>query len=56
MAKGVYHAPTLEQLQAFRAIPDEEKLRWLEAMRQTLHEALSPEQKEVMQRFRRGEL
>jgi len=53
---GVRHVYTIEQLRAFRAVPAEEKLRWLESMRRLLERALTAEKLEIMQRFRRGEL
>ena len=54
--RGVTHAYTIEQLRAFRDVPAEEKLRWLESMRRFLERSLTPEKLEIMQRFRRGEL
>jgi hypothetical protein len=54
--RGVRHVYTDEQLRAFGAVPAEEKLRWLESMRQLLERALTPEKLELMQRFRRGDL
>ena len=50
------HAYSIEKLREFRAVPAEEKLRWLEEMRRFLEKTLTPEQLEVMQRFRRGDL
>lgn len=54
--RGVRHVYTDEQLRAFRDVPAEEKLRWLESMRQLLARALTPEKLELMQRLRRGDL
>ena len=54
--RGYTHAYTIEQLRAFRAVPAEEKLRWLESMRRFLERSLTPEKLEIMQRFRRGDL
>jgi truncated hemoglobin YjbI len=54
--RGIRHAPTLEQMLAFRAVSAEEKLRWLESVRQTLDQALPPAKKAVFQKMRRGEL
>jgi hypothetical protein len=54
--RGIHHAYSLDQLREFRAIPAEEKLRWLEAMRGFLERALTPEKLEIMKRFRRGDL
>jgi hypothetical protein len=54
--KGYVHAYTIEQLRAFRDVPAEDKLRWLEGMRQFLERSLTPEKVEIMRRFRRGEL
>lgn len=54
--RGVTHAYTIEQLRSFRAVPAEDKLRWLEAMRSFLERSLTPEKLEIMERFRRGEL
>ncbi len=53
---GVRHAPTLSQLVEFRRVSAEEKLRWLESVRQTLNEALSPAKKAAFQKLRRGEI
>ena len=54
--KGYAHAYTIEQLRAFRDVPAEAKLRWLEGMRRFLERSLTPEKLEIMRRFRRGEL
>lgn len=54
--RGYSHAYTIEQLRAFRDVPAEDKLRWLESMRRFLERSLTPERLEIMQRFRRGEL
>ena len=54
--RGYSHAYTIEQLRAFRDVPAEDKLRWLEAMRRFLERSLTPERLEIMQRFRRGDL
>jgi hypothetical protein len=43
-------------LLAFRAVPAEDKLRWLEEMRQFLDRFLTPETKLLLDRFRRGDL
>ncbi|HVV88293.1 MAG TPA: hypothetical protein VHE35_34865 [Kofleriaceae bacterium] len=47
---------TVEQLRAFRDVPAEEKLRWLESMRRLLERSLTPERLAILLRFRRGEL
>ena len=54
--RGYSHAYTIEQLRAFRDVPAEDKLRWLESMRRFLERSLTPERLEIMQRFRRGEI
>ena len=54
--RGVVHAYSIEQLRAFRDVPAEQKLRWLEGMRRFLARSLTPEKIEIMQRFRRGDL
>ncbi len=54
--RGIAHVYSLEQLRAFRDVPAEDKLRWLEAMRRLLERALTPEKLEIMNRFRRGDL
>ena len=54
--RGVRRSYSLEQLIAFRDVPAEEKLRWLESMRRFLERSLTPEKLEIMQRFRRGDL
>ncbi len=54
--RGFTHAYTIEQLRAFRDVPAEEKLRWLESMRRFLERSLTPEKLAIMQRFRRSEL
>jgi hypothetical protein len=54
--RGVVHAYSLEQLRAFRDVPAEDKLRWLERMRSFLARSLTPEKIEIMNRFRRGDL
>ncbi len=51
--RGVWHAKPIEELLAFKAIPAEEKLRWLESVRQTLN-ALPAKQQETIRRFRLG--
>lgn len=54
--KGVYHSHSTEKLLAFRDVPVADKLRWLEEMRQLLERFLSPERRELFERFRRGEI
>ena len=54
--RGVKHVYSIEKLLAFRAVPAEDKLRWLEEMRRFLDRALTPERKAFMDRFRRGDL
>ncbi len=54
--KGVYHVHSTEKLLAFRDVSATDKLRWLEEMRQLLERFLSPERKELFERFRRGEI
>jgi hypothetical protein len=56
LTRGVRRSYTTEQLLAFQAVPADEKLRWLESMRQLLERALTPEKLALMQRFRRGDL
>lgn len=54
--RGVRRTYGIEQLRAFRDVPAEEKLRWLESMRRLLERSLTPEKLAIMQRFRRGDL
>ncbi len=54
--RGFSHAYSMEQLRAFRDVPAEDKLRWLEGMRRFLERSLTPEKLQIMQRFRRGDL
>jgi hypothetical protein len=54
--RGVAHRPTTEQMLKFRALPAEAKLRWLEDMRQFVARHLPRERREILQRFRRGEI
>lgn len=54
--RGYSHAYSIEQLRAFRDVPAEQKLRWLESMRRFLERSLTPEKLETMRRFRRGEI
>ncbi|MEJ7599859.1 MAG: hypothetical protein WKG01_18280 [Kofleriaceae bacterium] len=54
--RGYSHAYSIEQLRAFRDVPAEDKLRWLEGMRRFLERSLTPEKIEIMHRFRRGDL
>ncbi len=53
---GVAHHPSVEQMLHFRAVPAEEKLRWLEDIRLLLARFVPPERRALMNRFRRGEL
>ncbi len=55
-ARGVAHHYTTDQLLAFRDVPAADKLRWLEEMKRFLERFQSEEQRETMQRFRRGDL
>ena len=55
-SRGVVHRPTTEQLVAFRDVPAADKLRWLSEMSRLLERSQSEEQRETMQRFRRGDL
>jgi hypothetical protein len=54
--RGFSHIYSIEQLRAFRDVPAEDKLRWLEGMRRFLERSLTPEKLEIMRRFRRGDL
>ncbi len=54
--RGIYHAHPTEKLLEFRDGPVADKLRWLEEMRQLLDRFLTPERKELFERFRRGEI
>ncbi len=54
--RGFAHHPSVEQMLHFRAVPAEEKLRWLEEMRQLLARLVPPERRALMNRFRRGDL
>src|SRR5437764_947485 len=49
---GFRHAYSIEKLREFRAVPAEEKLRWLEEMRCFLEPALTPEKIAIIQGFR----
>ena len=53
---GVYHHHTDDELRRFRALSPREKLEWLEDMRRFLLRFQPPRQREIMNRFRRGEL
>ena len=53
---GFAHHPSVEQMLHFRAVPAEEKLRWLEEMRLLVARFVPPERRALMNRFRRGEL
>jgi hypothetical protein len=53
---GVYHHHSDEELVRFRSLSPLEKLEWLEAMRRFLLRFQPAEQREIMNRFRRGEL
>jgi hypothetical protein len=52
----VYHYHSDEELLRFHALPAEQKLEWLEAVRVFLRRFQPPRQREIMHRFRRGEL
>ena len=54
--RGVVSRPTVEAMLRFRALSAEQKLQWLEEMRAFLLKFQSPERRQIMQRFRRGDL
>jgi len=53
--RGVWHALSNEQLREFAKISAEEKLRWLETVRQTLRQ-LPADRQATIQKFREGKL
>lgn len=55
-ARGFSHHVPTEKLLAFAALPAEEKLRWLEELRQLMARGLTPERRALMERFRKGEI
>lgn len=54
--RGYTHVHTDEELRRFRALSVEEKLEWLESMRSFLARFHGPKQREIMNRFRRGDI
>lgn len=54
--RGVAHHYTTEQLLAFSEVSAADKLRWLEEVSHFLARFQSDDQRETMQRFRRGDL
>jgi len=50
-----YHV-TDEQIEAYRKLPPEERLRWLEEAQEFIYKALSKEKWEILQKFRRGDI
>jgi hypothetical protein len=54
--KGFSYHVTDEQIEAYRKLPIEERLRWLEEAREFLAKILPNEQLEIMEKFRRGEI
>ncbi|TAK67111.1 MAG: hypothetical protein EPO24_00880 [Bacteroidetes bacterium] len=45
-----------EQVREFQKLSVEERFRWLEEAQEFLFKTLPPEQWEIMQKFRRGEI
>jgi hypothetical protein len=54
--RGFDHHHTDEQLLAYAQVPIEQKIRWLEEMRELMSQAMTPEAKAFAQKLRRGEL
>ena len=50
-----YHV-TDDQISFYSKLPYEERLRWLEEALEFMYNALSKEQWEILQKFRRGEI
>lgn len=50
-----YHV-TEEQIRAYRKMPIDERLRWLEEALEFMVHALPPDKWEILQKFRRGEI
>lgn len=50
-----YHV-TDDQIENYRKLPPEERLRWLEEAQEFMYKALSKEKWEILQKFRRGEI
>ena len=54
--KGFSYSVTKEQIEAYRKLPIEERLRWLEEAHEFLSKVLQKEQWETIEKFRRGDL
>lgn len=53
---GFSYVVTDEQIRAWKALPAKDKLDWLEQANQFINKALTPERRQIMERFRRGEI
>ena len=54
--KGFSYYVSREQIEAFRKLPVEERLRWLEEAREFMIRFMPPRNWEILQKFRRGEI
>jgi len=54
--KGFSYHVTDEQIEAYRKLPIEERLRWLEEAREFMAKVLPKEQLDRMEKFRQGTL
>ena len=53
---GYSYYVTEEQIEEFQKLPLRERLRWLEEYQEFTYRALSKEEWETLQKFRRGEI
>ena len=54
--KGFWYEVTDEQILQWREVPVADRLRWLDEAREFLWQAMTPQAKEAMRRFREGSL
>lgn len=56
LRRGFSHHASDEHISAYREMPFVERLRWLEENLEFMYKALTKEQWETLQKFRRGEM
>lgn len=55
--KGGYkHSYSIEQIKEYMALPAEMKLQWLEEVNEFLYKAMPPKNREIWEKFRKGEI
>ena len=54
--KPLLYYKTKEEIEAYRRVPVELKIQWLEAQMEFFHKAMPPKAKEIREKLRRGEI